>query len=92
MRAKRQEPAPFVDCTEDVEEFRAHKPHNRLCVWKGRDFWNKDLSVQVRLEPDGSIYLSTQEHHISTLRTATITVKQLHALIRKVTTSTKQKT
>ena len=75
----------LVDCTEDEEIFRARKPHNRLCVWKGRDFWHKDLSVQVRLEPDGGIYLSTQEGHVSTLRSATITVDQLHALIRGVT-------
>lgn len=75
----------LVECTEDEETFRARKPHNRLCVWKGRDFWRKDLSVQVRLEPDGRIYLSTQEGHVSTLRSATITVDQLHALFRGVT-------
>lgn len=75
----------LVDCTEDEQTFRAVKPHNRLCVWKGRDFWHKDISVQVRLEPDGRIYLSTQEVHVSTLQSATITIEQFHALIRGVT-------
>lgn len=75
----------LVDCTEDVEEFRARKPHNRFCAWKGRDFWHKNISVQVRLEDDGSVFLSTQEGHVSTLRIATITIEQLHALIRGVT-------
>lgn len=75
----------LVDCTEEEEAFCARKPHNRLSVWKGRDFWHKDLSVQVRLEPDGRIYLSTQEGHVSTLRAATITVDQLHAAIRAIT-------
>ena len=75
----------LVDCTEDKQTFTARKPHNRLHVWKGRDFWHQDISVQVRLEPDGRIYLSTQEGHVSTLRAATITIEQLHALIRGVT-------
>jgi len=79
----------LVDCTAAEETFRARKPHNRLCVWKGRDFWHKDLSVQLRLEPDGRIYLSTQEGHVSTLRAATITVDQLHALIHGVTANDK---
>ena len=77
-----------VGCTEHEEVFRACKPHNRLCVWKGSDFWHRDLSVQVRLEPDGRIYLSTQEGHVSTLRSTTITVDQFHALIRGVTDAT----
>jgi hypothetical protein len=75
----------LVDCTEDVEEFRARKPHNRFCAWKGRDFWHKNISVQIRLEPDGSVFLSTQEGHVSTLRIATITIEQLHATIRSIT-------
>lgn len=75
----------LVDCTEDVEEFRARKPHRRFDAWKGRDFWHKKLSVQVRLEDDGSVFLATQEGHVSTLRIATITIEQLHALIRGVT-------
>ncbi len=75
----------LVDCTEDVEEFRARKPHRRFDAWKGRDFWHKQLSVQVRLEDDGSVFLATQEGHVSTLRIATITIEQLHALIRGVT-------
>lgn len=79
-------PCPLlVDCTEDEETFRARKPHNRFCAWKGRDFWHKNISVQVRLEDDGSVFLSTQEGHVSTLRIATITIEQLHALIRGVT-------
>lgn len=75
----------LVECEEDVQEFRAHKPHNRFSVWKGRDGWHKDLSVQIRLEPSGDVYLSTQEGHVSTLHSATITIEQLHALIRGVT-------
>ena len=75
----------LVDCTEDVEEFRARKPHRRFDAWKGRDFWHKQLSVQVRLEDDGSVFLATQEGHVSTLRIATITIEQLHAAIRAIT-------
>ncbi len=75
----------LVDCTEDVEEFRARKPYDRFCAWKGRDFWHKNISVQIRLEPDGSVFLSTQEGHVSTLRIATITIEELHVLIRGVT-------
>lgn len=75
----------LVDCTEDEQTFTARKPHNKLRVWKGRDFWHKQLDVQVRLEPDGRIYLSTQEGHVSTLQSATITIEQFHALIRGVT-------
>ena len=75
----------LVECTEDEQTFTARKPHNRLQLWKGRDFWHQDISVQVRLEPDGNVFLSTQEGHVSTLRIATITIEQLHALIRGVT-------
>ena len=82
----------LVGCTEDEEIFRAAKPHNRLDVWKGRDFWHKDLSVQIRLDPDGSIFLATQEGHVSTLKIATITIEQLHALIRGVTANTETQT
>ena len=76
-----------VDCTEDEETFRARKPHNRFCAWKGPDCWHKNISVQVRLEDDGSVFISTQEGHISTARSATITIEQLHALIRAVTSN-----
>jgi hypothetical protein len=79
----------LVGCTEDEETFRARKPHNRFCAWKGWDFWHKDISVQVRLEDDGSVFLSTQEGHVSTLRSATITIEQLHTLIRGVTANAK---
>lgn len=79
----------LVECTEDQQTFTARLPHNKLRVWKGRDFWHKQLDVQVRLEPDGRIYLSTQEGHVSTLRAATITIEQLHALIRGVTANDK---
>ena len=75
----------LVECTEDEQTFTARQPHNKLRVWKGRDFWHQDISVQVRLEPDGGIYISTQEGHVSTLRAATITIEQLHALIRGIT-------
>lgn len=77
--------ALLVGCTEDKEEFCARKPHRRFDVWKGRDEWHQELHVQVRLEEDGSVFLSTQEGHVSTLRTAKITIEQLHALIRGVT-------
>ena len=78
---------PFLktmDCTTESEEIRLCKPHNRFCAWKGSDFWHKDLSVQVRLDPDGSVFLSTQEDHVSTLLTATITIEQLYAAVREV--------
>ena len=84
------ESPPLVECTEDEQTFTARLPHNKLRVWKGRDFWHQDIHVQVRLEPDGRIYMSTQEGHVSTLRSATITIEDFHALIRGVT-SPKQK-
>ncbi len=74
-----------VGCSEDVEEFRARKPHRRFKVWKGRDVWHQKISVQIRLDDDGSVFLSTQEGHVSTLRIATITLEKLHALIRGIT-------
>lgn len=57
----------------------------RFNVWKGRDVWHQQLAVQVRLEPDGSVFLSTQEGHVSTLRIATITLEKLHEVIRAIT-------
>lgn len=82
----------LVECEEDVQEFRARKPHNRFFVWKGRDGWHKKLSVQIRLEPSGDVYLSTQEGHVSTLRSATITIERLHALILGVTANAQDQT
>ena len=73
-----------VGCSEDVEEFRARKPHRRFMAWKGRDVWHQDISVQIRLEDDGRVFLSTQEGHVSTLRIATITLEKLHATIRGI--------
>lgn len=74
-----------IQCDGDDETVRVCKPYNRFDAWKGRDVWHKELSVQVRLEDDGSVFLSTQEGHVSTLRIATITFEQLHALIRLTT-------
>lgn len=79
--------SPLVHCTEDTEEFCSRKPHRRFDVWKGRDIWHKQLSVQVSLEDDGRVFLATQEVDVSTIRTATITIDELHALIRGVTAS-----
>ena len=73
-----------VGCSEDVEEFRARKPHRRFKAWKGRDVWHQNISVQIRLDDDGSVFLSTQEGHVSTLRIATITLEKLHATIRGI--------
>lgn len=73
-----------VGCSEDVEEFRARKPHRRFKVWKGRDVWHQKISVQIRLDDDGSVFLSTQEGHVSTLRIATISLEKLHATIRGI--------
>ena len=76
--------APIISCVEDTEEVSVKKPHDRFRVWKGKDVFHQDLSVQVRLEPDGSVYLSTQEGHVSTLKSKTITIEQFHQVIRNV--------
>lgn len=70
---------------EEKQTFCASFLHNRFWCWKGRDVWHQDLNVQIRLDPDGSVYLSTQEGHVSTLRTASISLEQLHATIRAIT-------
>jgi hypothetical protein len=75
----------MVGCSEEVEEFRVTKPHRQFNVWKGIDVWHQQLGVQIRLEEDGSVFLSTQEGHVSTIRNATITIEQLHALISGIT-------
>jgi len=79
----------IIIADEDEEVFRSIKPRNRFDVWKGRDVWHKDLAVQIRLEPDGSVFLSTQEGHVSTLEVATITLEQLHADIKAIIKRTK---
>lgn len=71
--------------SETTEEICVKHQHNRFSVWKGRDVWHQEIYVQVRLESDGRVFLSTQEGHVSTLRTAEITIEQFHALIRGVT-------
>lgn len=70
-----------VGCSEDVEEFRARKPHRQFNAWKGRDVWHQNISVQIRLEDDGSVFLSTQKGHVSTLRCTRITLDKFHAVI-----------
>ncbi len=75
----------MVGCSEEVEEFRVIKQHRHFNAWKGIDVWHQQLSVQIRLEEDGSVFLSTQEGHVSTIRNATITIEQLHDLISGIT-------
>lgn len=57
-------------------------PNDRFDVYKGRDIWHKDIAVQIRLEPDGSVFLSTREQHGDTLKTAIISLEELHLLIK----------
>lgn len=75
-----------IECTEDFETFRSRKPNNLFRVWKGRDFWHQDLSVQVRLEPDGMVYLSTQGINASTLVSKTVTLEEFYNIIRSAIT------
>ena len=74
-----------IGVEEDIQNFRSFKPHNRFNAWKGRDYWHRDIGVQIRLEPTGKVFLSTNEGHVSTLRIAEITLEELHALIREIT-------
>jgi hypothetical protein len=71
-------------CEEDVEEFRSIKQHRRFDVWKGQDEWHPTIQVQVRLEKDGNVFLSTQKEHVSTLRIATVTMEEFYELIRSI--------
>lgn len=52
-----------------------------------RKFYDDDddaRSVQVRLEPDGSVFLSTQLDHVSTLQNAELTFDEFHKIISDV--------
>lgn len=73
-----------VGFSETTEDIHVRHPHTRFRAWKGRDVWHQDICVQIRLEDDGSVILSTQEGHVSTLRIATITLEKLHATIRGI--------
>jgi len=75
---------PMVSCTAD--EATVHLPHNRFQAWKGRDAFHKHFTVQVRLEKNGNVFVSTQETHVSTLESATITLEQLYTVIRELCT------
>lgn len=57
-------------------------PNDRFDVYQGRDIWHQDFSVQIRLESDGSVFLSTREQHGDTLKTAIISLEELHLLIK----------
>lgn len=78
-----EEPEAQIGYDSDTETFRSFKPATRFWVWKGRDTWHRTHDVQIRLEEDGTVYLGSQEGHVSTLRSAEITIEELHVLIRK---------
>jgi hypothetical protein len=82
----------LVGCSEDVEEFISRKPHRHFNVWKGRDVWHQKLSVQVRMEDDGNVSLSTREGHVSTIRNATMSLEDFHTLIRSITANAQSDT
>lgn len=75
---------PNIGYSQDVEELRARKPHTRFNVWRGKDVWNQKFSVQVRLENDGMVFLSTDQGHVNSLQIAKITLEELHEVIRSV--------
>lgn len=56
-------------------------PNDRFDVYKGRDIWHKDIAVQIRLEPDGHVFVSV-EKHMDRAKSATIFLEELHLLIK----------
>lgn len=73
-----------VGFSETTKDIHVRHPHTQFRVWKGRDVWHQDISVQIRLDDDGSVFVSTQEGHVSTLRIARITLEKLHVVIRGI--------
>jgi hypothetical protein len=69
-----------IYCPAEVETHRIVHHHDRFFVRF------KDKHCQVRLDPDGSVFLSWQDGHVSTHKTATITLDQFHAVIIDVIT------
>ena len=68
-----------------IKDIRISQPQNQINLWEGQSDNKKDRQVQIRLEDDSKIFLSTQEGHISTLQIGEITFDELYKIIRSIT-------
>lgn len=50
-------------------------PHDKFYVWSGPDFWHQYKHLQVRLEDDGEVFISTESGQLK------ISFDQLHSTI-----------
>lgn len=71
-------------CSYEVQDIRLTHKHDRFDAWQGKDGRHQDLSVQVRLESNGDVFLSTQQGHVTTLQLATVSLPELHAAIKSL--------
>lgn len=79
------EPAPVrIAASEDIETFRSVKPHTRFNVHQGRDVWHQTLHAQVRLEKDGTVFISTQGGHGEPLQIRTMPFTEFYQALRAI--------
>lgn len=72
IRARNYSDAPSPSCGE-------------FSVWQGKDILHIDLDVVIRLRPDGSIFLSTREGPVSTIRSCVVSLETLQSALRELT-------
>ena len=65
--------------------------NRRFRVWRGRDAWHKDISVQIRLERDGDlIYVSSGRYGKYT--SAVVTLEELQQHLAKLIEQKREQT
>lgn len=80
------EPIPVrIAASEDIETVRIAKPHTRFNVHQGRDVWHQDLHAQVRLEKDGTVFLSTEGGYAEPLQIRTMPFAEFYSALRSIT-------
>lgn len=85
MKLHNQEKLKTIECLGTTEDIRINRSHNRIHLYEGQSANKQHRHVQIRLENDSKIFLSTQEGHISSLQIGEITFDELYKIIRDTT-------
>lgn len=81
-----------VQCntTEVLLESFVEVDQKAFNVWKGRDVWHKDISVQIRLDPDDSVIVSCYGTG-EPVMLAEVTLEELYESIKQLITGKQKK-
>lgn len=73
--------APLVECASETVELRKEVLRDRLLLQELTQDKKLKASLQVRLDPGNTVYVSVRGEHVSTLKSANVTFHQLSRVL-----------